>query len=95
LANFKYQSGDHMSAIQVYLVHKNRYRAIFGSPALSLDSAQDRQTLADSVKDFPVQLGLVTSEEASMQQHRAIAMDSWRIEMQTHHTLRRPHPFCL
>ena len=38
-----------MSALQVYLVHKNRYRAIFGSPALSLDSAQDRQALADSI----------------------------------------------
>jgi hypothetical protein len=38
-----------MSALQVYLVHKNRYRAIFGSPALSLDSAQDRQSLADSI----------------------------------------------
>jgi hypothetical protein len=49
LANFKYQSGDQMSALQVYLVHKNRYRAIFGSPALSLDSAQDRQALADSI----------------------------------------------
>ena len=38
-----------MSALQVYLVHKNRYRAIFGSPTLSLDSAQDRQALADSI----------------------------------------------
>jgi hypothetical protein len=38
-----------MSALQVYLVHKNRYRAIFGSPALSLDSAQDRQALAHSI----------------------------------------------
>ena len=38
-----------MSALQVYLVHKNRYRAIFGRLALSLDSAQDRQALADSI----------------------------------------------
>jgi len=38
-----------MSALQVYLVHKNRYRAIFGRLALSLDSAWDRQTLAQSI----------------------------------------------
>jgi hypothetical protein len=38
-----------MSALQVYLIHANRYRAIFGRPALSLDSAWDRQTLAQSI----------------------------------------------
>ena len=38
-----------MSALQVYLVHKNRYRAIFGRPALNLDLAWDRQTLAQSI----------------------------------------------
>lgn len=38
-----------MSALQVYLVHKNRYRKILGGRALSLDSAQDRQSLANSI----------------------------------------------
>lgn len=38
-----------MSALQVYLVHKNRLRVIFGSPALRLESARDRQTLANEI----------------------------------------------
>jgi len=35
-----------MSALQVYLVHQNRLRKIFGQNRLNLDSAADRQQLA-------------------------------------------------
>jgi len=52
-----------------------------------IPTADARQALVDSVKGFPVQLGMVTANEASMQQHRQIAMDAWRIEMQTPRTL--------
>lgn len=52
-----------------------------------IPDAQARQALVDSVKGLPVKYGLVTSDEPSMQQHRQIAMDAWRIEMQTPRTL--------
>ena len=67
-----------------HIFNRHTHRGVYEN---RIPNAQARQTLADSVKDFPVQLGLVTSEDASMQQHRAIAMDAWRIEMQTPHTL--------
>ena len=67
-----------------HIFNRHTHRGVYEN---RIPNAQARQTLADSVKGFPVQLGLVTSEEASMQQHRAIAMDAWRIEMQTPHTL--------
>lgn len=38
-----------MSALQVYLVHKNRLRDLFGQPRLKLESPADRQRLADSI----------------------------------------------
>lgn len=38
-----------MSALQVYLVHQNRMRDLFGSPRYDLGSAKDRQSLADSI----------------------------------------------
>jgi len=52
-----------------------------------IPDADARQALVDSVKGFPVQLGMVTADEANMPQHRQIAMDPWRIEMQTPRTL--------
>jgi hypothetical protein len=52
-----------------------------------IPDAEARQALADSVKDYPVRFGLVTADEPSMQQHREIAIDAWRIELQTPHTL--------
>ena len=52
-----------------------------------IPNADARQALADSVKGLPVKLGLVTADEPSMQQHRQIAMDAWRMEMQTPRTL--------
>ena len=67
-----------------HIFNRHTHRGVYEN---RIPNAQARQTLADSVKGFPVQLGLVTSEEASMQQHRAIAMDALRIEMQTPHTL--------
>ena len=67
-----------------HIFNRHTHRGVYEN---RIPNAQARQTLADSVKGFPVQLGLVTSEEASMQQHRAIAMDAWRIEMQTPHSL--------
>ena len=67
-----------------HIFNRHTHRGVYEN---RIPNAQARQTLADSVKDFPVQLGLVTNEDASMQQHRAIAMDAWRIEMQTPHTL--------
>jgi hypothetical protein len=67
-----------------HVFDRHTHRGLYES---RIPDAQARQALANSVKDFPVQLGLVTSEDASMQQHRAIAMDAWRIEMQTPHTL--------
>lgn len=67
-----------------HIFNRHTHRGVYEN---RIPNAHARQTLADSVKDFPVQLGLVTSEDASMQQHRAIAMDAWRIEMQTPHTL--------
>ena len=35
-----------MKNLNTYLDQKNRWNAIFGSPALSLDTAQDRQRIA-------------------------------------------------
>ncbi|MEY3698481.1 MAG: hypothetical protein RL631_1134, partial [Pseudomonadota bacterium] len=55
-----------------HIFNRHTHRGVYEN---RIPNAQARQTLADSVKDFPVQLGLVTSEDASMQQHRAIAMD--------------------
>ena len=52
-----------------------------------IPDAQARQALEDSVKGYPVKFGLVTADESSMQQHREIAMEAWRIELQTPHTL--------
>ncbi len=52
-----------------------------------IPDAQARQALEDSVKGYPVKFGLVTADEPSMQQHREIAMEAWRIELQTPHTL--------
>ena len=67
-----------------HIFNRHTHRGVYEN---RIPNAQARQTLADSVKDFPVQLGLVTSEDASMQQHRAIAIDAWRMELQTPHTL--------
>lgn len=66
------------------IFHRHTHRGIYEN---RIPNASARQALADSVKGFPVQLGLVTADEASMQQHRQIAMDAWRIEMQTPRTL--------
>lgn len=52
-----------------------------------IPDAEARQALADSIKGYPVKFGLVTADESSMQQHREIAMEAWRIELQTPHTL--------
>ena len=38
-----------MSALNTYLVRKNAYATIFGAKALTLDSATDRQKIADSI----------------------------------------------
>ena len=38
-----------MSALNAYLVRKNAYATIFGAKALTLDSATDRQKIADSI----------------------------------------------
>ncbi len=38
-----------MSALNTYLVRKNAYATIFGAKALTLDSASDRQKIADSI----------------------------------------------
>ena len=38
-----------MSALKKYLDRKNVYGAIFGAKALTLDSASDRQKIADSI----------------------------------------------
>lgn len=43
--------------------------------------------LADSTAGFPVRFGVVTAADASMQQHRQIAMQAWQIEMSTARTL--------
>ena len=46
------------------------------------------QALRDSVKGWPVTLGLVTrGEEAAMARHAQIAMDAWRTELVTPRTL--------
>ena len=67
-----------------HIFQRHTHRGLYES---RVPNATARQTLADSVKGFPVQLGVVTADEASMQQHRQIAMDAWRIEMQTPRTL--------
>ena len=38
-----------MSVLNTYLVRKNAYATIFGAKALTLDSATDRQKIADSI----------------------------------------------
>ena len=38
-----------MSALKKYLDRKNAYATIFGAKALTLDSAVDRQKIADSI----------------------------------------------
>ena len=38
-----------MKALNAYLVRKNAYATIFGAKALTLDSAVDRQKIADSI----------------------------------------------
>ena len=38
-----------MSALKKYLDRKNAYATIFGAKALTLDSAVDRQSIADSI----------------------------------------------
>ena len=38
-----------MKALNAYLVRKNAYATIFGAKALTLDSATDRQKIADSI----------------------------------------------
>jgi hypothetical protein len=66
------------------IFHRHTHRGLYEN---RIPNAQARQALADSVKGLPVKFGLVTADEASMQQHRQIAMDAWRIEMQTPRTL--------
>jgi hypothetical protein len=67
-----------------HIFHRHTHRGQYES---RIPDADARQALADSVKGFPVKLGLVTADEPNMQQHRQIAMDAWRIEMQTPRTL--------
>jgi hypothetical protein len=38
-----------MKALKAYLVRKNAYATIFGAKELTLDSAADRQKIADSI----------------------------------------------
>jgi hypothetical protein len=38
-----------MKTLNAYLVRKNAYATIFGAKALTLDSAVDRQKIADSI----------------------------------------------
>jgi len=38
-----------MKNLNAYLDHKNSWNAIFGSPAMSLDTAQDRQRIAEMI----------------------------------------------
>jgi hypothetical protein len=66
------------------IFHRHTHRGVYES---RIPNAQARQALADSVKGLPVKFGLVTADEPSMRQHRQIAMDAWRIEMQTPRTL--------
>ena len=66
------------------IFHRHTHRGVYES---RIPDAQARQALADSVNGFPVKFGLVTADEDSMAQHRQIAMDAWRIEMQTPRTL--------
>ena len=67
-----------------HIFHRHTHRGQYES---RIPDADARQALADSVKGLPVKLGLVTADEPSMQPHRQIAMDAWRIEMQTPRTL--------
>ena len=66
------------------IFHRHTHRGTYDN---RIPNADARQALADSVNGFPVKFGLVTADEASMAQHRQIAMDAWRIEMQTPRTL--------
>ena len=67
-----------------HIFHRHTHRGVYES---RIPDALARQALADSVQGLPVKFGMVTADEASMQQHRLIAMDAWRIEMQTPRTL--------
>lgn len=66
------------------IFHRHTHRGVYES---RIPDAPARLALADSVKGLPVKFGLVTADEPSMQQHRQIAMDAWRIEMETPRTL--------
>jgi hypothetical protein len=66
------------------IFYRHTQRSLYES---RIPDAEARQALADSVKDYPVRFGLVTADEPSMQKHREIAMEAWRIELQTPHTL--------
>ena len=66
------------------IFHRHTHRGMYES---RIPDAPARLALADSVKGLPVKFGLVTADEPSMQQHRQIAMDAWRIEMETPRTL--------
>ena len=66
------------------IFYRHTQRGLYES---RIPDAEARQALADSVKDYPVRFGLVTADEPSMQKHREIAMEAWRIELQTPHTL--------
>ena len=68
----------------VQIFHRHTHRGTYDN---RIPNADARQALTDSVNGFPVKFGLVTADEASMAQHRQIAMDAWRIEMQTPRTL--------
>jgi hypothetical protein len=66
------------------IFHRHTHRGLYES---RIPDADARIALADSVKRYPVKFGLVTADDPRMQQHREIAMDAWRIELQTPHTL--------
>jgi hypothetical protein len=66
------------------IFHRHTHRGLYED---SIPDAEVLQALADSIKNYPVKFGLVTAQEPSMQQHREIAMEAWRIELQTPHTL--------
>jgi hypothetical protein len=85
-ASVRLVKDDSMGADPLFaqVFKRHTHRGLYES---LIPDAEARQTLANSVKGFPVQCGVVTADEASMQQHRQIAMDAWRIEMETAHTL--------
>lgn len=67
---------------QIFHRHTNR-----GPYESRIPDTDARAVLAESIKGYPAKFGMVTASESSMQQHREIAMEAWRIEMQTPHTL--------